>query len=236
MAGGVFSEAQLFGMTIRESANDGSDFTNPAADYRRLFLGEDGILHLKDSSGTVTDIGGGGMTNPMTTAGDIIVGGVSGAPARLAAGAVGTVLAGGGAGVASSYVAGRLMGISYVKEGAGTTISNSATDVASATLTIVPTIIETWVVMADFDFNWSTANAGNLGIGDVDFSGTGTKNIPSIVLQGDQIGRKTTGIVGTVTGVSAASHTIKLTAAKTGAGGVLVTEGVSRLVVMRFSE
>jgi len=47
-------------MTIRESANDGSDFTNPAADYRRLFLGEDGGLHLKDSSGTVTDIAGGG--------------------------------------------------------------------------------------------------------------------------------------------------------------------------------
>lgn len=55
MAGGVFSSALLNGMTIRESANDGSDFTNPAADYRRLFLGEDGFLHVKDSSGTVTD-------------------------------------------------------------------------------------------------------------------------------------------------------------------------------------
>jgi hypothetical protein len=56
MAG--FSEEKVFGMTVRESANDGSDFTNPDADYRRLFLGEDGALHLKDSSGTVTDIGG----------------------------------------------------------------------------------------------------------------------------------------------------------------------------------
>jgi hypothetical protein len=55
---GVFNLAKLFGMTIRESANDGSDFTNPDADYRRLFLGEDGQLHVKDSSGTVTDIGG----------------------------------------------------------------------------------------------------------------------------------------------------------------------------------
>jgi hypothetical protein len=54
---GKFSEANLFGMTIRESANDGSDFTNPSADYRRLFLGEDGQLHVKDSAGTVTDIG-----------------------------------------------------------------------------------------------------------------------------------------------------------------------------------
>ncbi len=51
---GLFSATNLFGMTIRESANDGSDFTNPDADYRRLFLGEDGLLHVKDSAGTVT--------------------------------------------------------------------------------------------------------------------------------------------------------------------------------------
>ena len=60
MAGGVFSGAKLHAMTIRESATDGSDFTNPDADYRRLFLGEDGLLHLKDSAGTVTDVGAGG--------------------------------------------------------------------------------------------------------------------------------------------------------------------------------
>lgn len=54
----TFKDALLHGMTIRESANDGSDFTNPAADYRRLFLGEDGQLHVRDSAGTVTDIGG----------------------------------------------------------------------------------------------------------------------------------------------------------------------------------
>jgi hypothetical protein len=50
-------------LIIRESANDGSDFSNPSADHRVLFLGEDGDLHLRDSSGTVTtpnDTGGGG--------------------------------------------------------------------------------------------------------------------------------------------------------------------------------
>jgi hypothetical protein len=62
MAGGIFSLAKLFGITLRESANDGSDFTNPDADYRRLFLGEDGTLHLKDSAGTVTDVGGGDVS------------------------------------------------------------------------------------------------------------------------------------------------------------------------------
>lgn len=49
----------IYGIHIRESANDGSDFSNGAADYRVLFLGEDGQLHVKDSSGTVTDIGAG---------------------------------------------------------------------------------------------------------------------------------------------------------------------------------
>lgn len=48
------------GILIRESLDDGSEFSNPSADYRRLFVGEDGDLHLKDSSGTVTDFPAGG--------------------------------------------------------------------------------------------------------------------------------------------------------------------------------
>lgn len=52
-----FSTSKIFGATIRESATDGSDFTNPDADYRRLFLGEDGQLHLRDSAGAVTLLG-----------------------------------------------------------------------------------------------------------------------------------------------------------------------------------
>lgn len=44
---------------LNEAATDGSDFTNPSADYRVLFLGEDGSLHLKDSAGSVTTVGGG---------------------------------------------------------------------------------------------------------------------------------------------------------------------------------
>lgn len=53
----TFKDQLLHGMTLRESATDGSDFTNPAADYRRLYLGEDGQLHVKDSAGVVTTIG-----------------------------------------------------------------------------------------------------------------------------------------------------------------------------------
>jgi hypothetical protein len=53
----------IYGVHLRESANDGSDFTNAASDYRVLFLGEDGYLHVKDSAGSVTepfDAGGAG--------------------------------------------------------------------------------------------------------------------------------------------------------------------------------
>lgn len=49
-------------LIIQEAADDGSDFSNPSADYRVFFVGEDGDLHLKSSGGTVTDFpaGGGG--------------------------------------------------------------------------------------------------------------------------------------------------------------------------------
>src|SRR5512139_1941377 len=53
------SENQVPSVTLEEVASDGSDLTNPAADHRRLFLGEDGALHLRDSAGTVTDVSSG---------------------------------------------------------------------------------------------------------------------------------------------------------------------------------
>jgi hypothetical protein len=55
---GAIHEDKTYALKIRESANDGSDFTNPEADYRIFFLGEDGEFHLKDSAGSVTDPGG----------------------------------------------------------------------------------------------------------------------------------------------------------------------------------
>lgn len=80
------------GIIIRESANDGSDFSNPSPDYRRLFLGEDGQLHVKDSAGTVTDIGTGGGGAVATdsiwdAAGDLAVGSGANTAAKLAIGA-----------------------------------------------------------------------------------------------------------------------------------------------------
>jgi hypothetical protein len=83
------SDALTFGLTIRESADDGSDFTNPAADYRRLFLGEDGQLHVKDSAGAVTDIGAGSVaTDAIWDAkGDIAVATAANTAQKLTVGA-----------------------------------------------------------------------------------------------------------------------------------------------------
>jgi hypothetical protein len=81
------SDNQFPGIIIRESANDGSDFTNPDADYRRLFLGEDGLLHVKDSSGTVSDpfTGGGSVATDAIwdAAGDLAVGSGANTAAKL---------------------------------------------------------------------------------------------------------------------------------------------------------
>lgn len=91
---GLFSLANLFGITLRESANDGSDFTNPDADFRRVFLGEDGQLHAKDSAGAVTDLGG-TETLPesiLDAAGDLITADGADSAVRLARGTDGQVL------------------------------------------------------------------------------------------------------------------------------------------------
>jgi hypothetical protein len=57
------------------------------------------------SGGVITSTSSGGMTNPMTTAGDIIYGGTSGTPTRLAGGTSGYVLTSNGATSAPSWQA-----------------------------------------------------------------------------------------------------------------------------------
>lgn len=59
----------------------------PASGYFQVYAKTDGKLYCKNDAGTEICLSDAGdMDNPMTTAGDIIIGGVSGAPARLAAG------------------------------------------------------------------------------------------------------------------------------------------------------
>lgn len=54
------SDNQFPKLILEEVADDGSATPTPAADHRALFLGEDGELHLKDSSGSVSDVTSGG--------------------------------------------------------------------------------------------------------------------------------------------------------------------------------
>lgn len=51
---------KIYALKIRESLDDGSDFGTPDADYRYLFVGEDGDIHLKDAADAVTDFPAGG--------------------------------------------------------------------------------------------------------------------------------------------------------------------------------
>lgn len=64
----AIEDHHIYGLQIRESANDGSDFTNPDTDYRIAFLGEDGVWHFKDSAGTVTSPAGVGDILDLPTA------------------------------------------------------------------------------------------------------------------------------------------------------------------------
>ena len=43
-------------LILEERLTDGSDTANPTADHLTLFLGEDGLLHLRDSAGGITDV------------------------------------------------------------------------------------------------------------------------------------------------------------------------------------
>lgn len=71
----------------------------PAAGFVVVYgKSADKKFYLKDDAGLETI-----LTHPMTTAGDLIVGGASGVPARLADVATGSVLASGGVGVAPAW-------------------------------------------------------------------------------------------------------------------------------------
>lgn len=62
-------EEPIYGLKVRESADDGSDFGVPEADYRIWFVGEDGYFHLKDAAGTVTTPAPPSPSTPLTAKG-----------------------------------------------------------------------------------------------------------------------------------------------------------------------
>jgi hypothetical protein len=119
--------AETPSITLEEVANDGSDLTNPNADHRRLFLGEDGALHLKDSAGSVTAIGGGSASLTYQQAGlgaDVDIP----TPGTFADGPSVTLSAGTWllCGVVTVTAAGGVAGKFYAKMWDGTTVGSSA--------------------------------------------------------------------------------------------------------------
>ena len=81
----ISTDAEITAIRMKERA---SAPDTPASGYGQLYLKDDGKFYFKNDAGTeacLSDVID-KMTNPMTTAGDIIYGGASGAPTRLAAG------------------------------------------------------------------------------------------------------------------------------------------------------
>ena len=78
-----------------DTTDQASDPASPASGHHALYSKSGGI-YVKNPAGAVIgpliDATGGGMTNPMTTQDDIIIGGAAGAAARLAKGADSQVL------------------------------------------------------------------------------------------------------------------------------------------------
>lgn len=75
------------------------DPANPPADFQRLFVDTDHLLKLRDSSGTVTTFGT-GLSDPMTTRGDLIYRNSSNSTTRLGRGSASQVLTSDGTDIA----------------------------------------------------------------------------------------------------------------------------------------
>ena len=94
---GALDSILIPSLRLEEILSDGSTLTNPAADSRRLFLGEDGYLHLRDSAGAITDPMAGSSGAVATdaiwdAAGDLAIGTGANTAAKLTKGAAGTAL------------------------------------------------------------------------------------------------------------------------------------------------
>lgn len=133
----------------------GSTPSSPSAGKQKLFVrSSDHLLCIVDSAGTVTPYGG-ALTNPMTTAGDLIYGGASGTPTRLADVATGSSLISGGVGVAPSW-GHPTLSRSSVDLASDQTIgsADTPTDITGCSLSLVT---GTWLLLAYANFLINTA-------------------------------------------------------------------------------
>jgi hypothetical protein len=105
-------------------------------EYKTITAGTN--VTVTPSAGALTIAASGGLTNPMTTAGDTIVGGSSGVPARLAIGSTNqvlTVVAGAPAWAAAASGSGTVTSVSWTGDGTIFTASADTPVTTSGTLT-----------------------------------------------------------------------------------------------------
>ncbi len=114
---------------------------DPSAGQRRLVVGTDHLLYLLDDSGVKHAVGG-GLTDPMTTRGDIIVRNASNVTARLARGSASQVLTSDGTDVAwATPASAPVYGSAMYKRTAGnyTTTSTSMVSVDGTNMALTIT-------------------------------------------------------------------------------------------------
>jgi hypothetical protein len=178
-------------ITIKERA--AAAVPTPATDKLTLFVDSaDGMPKFKNDAGTLVDLTGpegpagpqgdpGDMTNPMTTAGDIITGGASGAPQRLAVGSndqVLTVVAGAPAWAAAPSGGSSAGAANAVQtsDGSGGFVDSGAT-IASDNLTIsdgastMEVDVSAGFRATDANANVASYNVGALGAASITTSG-----------------------------------------------------------------
>lgn len=154
--------------TGTQSASTISDLAEATQDTvgAMLVAGANVTLNYDDSSGTLTVSAtgsGGGMTNPMTTAGDIITGGAAGAAQRLGAGVNGQRLTMVAGAPAWAYDLGATITESTTARNAALTdVGNYLrhTNASASTYTILPQADVAWP--DDAEIHVRRAAAGNL--------------------------------------------------------------------------
>ncbi len=87
----------------------------PASGKSRVFTRADGLYYM-DDAGAETGPMAAGFSNPMTTAGDIIYGGASGTPTRLAVGTAAQVLTVNAGATAPEWAAAAAGGGTYIRD------------------------------------------------------------------------------------------------------------------------
>lgn len=205
------------------------DPATPPSGYWRLFVDTDNVLKLIDDAGTVSPVGGSsGLTDPMTTRGDLIIRNASNVSARLGRGSAAQVLTSDGTDIAWATppaAASTLLAVN-VNTAGGNKTTTSATeadvDATNALVTFTAPASGKVLVRCTSTININGVNANaffglresttNLGAGNVFAVQGQTATSQELLIPWAMY----------LTGVSAGSHTYKLAFAVNGGASFVV--------------